>query len=107
MEYPCLRPQAAKLTANRRSILWVPLTDEMISEWPKLASASCDNWMAMHASNSCVVCWEKRGEGGMGSSGDGGDGGRNRGLYHTGTRILADSDLPCVFPLVKGGKGQP
>lgn len=29
-----------------------PLTDEMISECPKLASASCDNWMVMYASNA-------------------------------------------------------
>jgi len=49
-----------------------PLTDEMISECPKLASASCDNWMVMYAPNA----------------------------YTANAR--ADADLPCVFPLVKG-----
>lgn len=49
-----------------------PLTNEMISECPKLASASCDNWMVMYAPNA----------------------------YTANAR--ADADLPCVFPLVKG-----
>lgn len=31
------------------------LTDEMISECPKLASASCDNWMVMYAPNMYTV----------------------------------------------------
>ncbi|KAF7405056.1 hypothetical protein HZH68_004345 [Vespula germanica] len=53
----CLRAYWAMTGKSAtKSSVWVPLTDEMISEWPKLASASCDNWMAMHASNSCVVC---------------------------------------------------
>lgn len=53
-------------------IIRPPLTDEMISECSKLASASCNNWMVMHAPNA----------------------------YTANAR--ADADLPCVFPLVKG-----
>jgi len=36
-----------------------PLTDEMISECPKLASASCDNWMVMYALNAYTVHHER------------------------------------------------